>query len=128
VYTAANGGREAIQSAADFNPDMIVLDVGMPEMSGYEAARRIRALHLLRQPMIITATGRCGASDKMACEEAGFDVYMIKPLELEALGRPLRLTALLVGVTAPPTRACRTRVGKSACHDNHTLRYHDAAR
>jgi two-component system, chemotaxis family, CheB/CheR fusion protein len=86
---AAASGREAIQSAADLNPDVIVLDVSMPEMSGYEAARRIRDLHLPRRPLIIAATGRTAATDRMACEEAGFDVHLAKPLELEVLSRLL---------------------------------------
>ena len=88
VYAAANG-REAIQSAVKLHPDVIVLDLSMPEMGGCEAARRIRDLHLPRQPLIIAATGRNGATDRMASEEAGIDVHMAKPLELEVLGRLL---------------------------------------
>jgi CheY-like chemotaxis protein len=88
VYSAANG-REAIRSAVDLNPDVILLDLSMPEMNGYEAARQIRGLGLPRQPLIVAATGRNGANDRMACEEAGFDVHLAKPLELEVLGRLL---------------------------------------
>jgi CheY-like chemotaxis protein len=88
VHAAANG-REAIQCAAEHQPDVILLDLGMPEMTGYEAARQIRDLRLTRQPLIVAATGRCGANDRMACEQAGIDVHLGKPLELEVIGRLL---------------------------------------
>jgi CheY-like chemotaxis protein len=61
----------------------------MPEMSGFEMARQIRDLRLPRRPLIVAATGRNGAGDRMACEEAGIDVHLAKPLELEVLGRLL---------------------------------------
>jgi two-component system CheB/CheR fusion protein len=88
VHAAANG-RQAIQRAAELNPDVILLDLGMPEMSGYETARQIRGLRLPRRPLIVAATGHNGASDRMACEEAGIDVHLAKPLELDVLGRLL---------------------------------------
>jgi CheY-like chemotaxis protein len=88
VHAAANG-REAIQSAAEHEPDVILLDLVMPDLSGYEAARQIRDLRLPRQPLIVAATGRCGANDRMACEQAGIDVHLAKPLELEVIGRLL---------------------------------------
>jgi CheY-like chemotaxis protein len=88
VHAAANG-REAIRSAAELNPDVILLDLSMPEMSGYEAARQIRDLQLPRRPLIVAATGRNGANDRMACEQAGIDVHLAKPLELDVLGRLL---------------------------------------
>jgi two-component system, chemotaxis family, CheB/CheR fusion protein len=88
VHAAANG-QEAVQSAAEFAPDVILLDLSMPQMSGFEAARKIRDLQLPRRPLIVAATGRTGASDRMACEEAGIDVHLAKPLELDVLGRLL---------------------------------------
>jgi two-component system, chemotaxis family, CheB/CheR fusion protein len=88
VHVAANGW-QAIQSAAELEPDVILLDLSMPEMNGYEAARRIRDLQLPRRPLIVAATGRNGASDRMACVEAGIDVHLAKPLELDVLGRLL---------------------------------------
>jgi CheY-like chemotaxis protein len=88
VHAAANG-RDAIRSAAELNPDVILLDLGMPEMNGYEAARQIRGLRLLRRPLIVAATGHNRADDRMACEEAGIDVHLAKPLELDVLGRLL---------------------------------------
>jgi CheY-like chemotaxis protein len=88
VHAAANG-REAIQSAAELNPDVILLDLSMPGMNGYEAARHIRDLRLPRRPLIVAATGRNGADDRMACEEAGIDVHLAKPIELEVLGHLL---------------------------------------
>jgi CheY-like chemotaxis protein len=88
VHAAANG-REAIRSASELNPDVILLDLSMPEMNGYEAARRIRDLPLPRRPLIVAATGCNGAADRLASEEAGIDVHLAKPLELEVLGRLL---------------------------------------
>lgn len=86
---AATNGREAIQSAAELAPDVILLDLSMPQMSGFEAARQIRDLRLPRRPLIVAATGRNGANDRLACEQAGIDVHLAKPLELDVLGRLL---------------------------------------
>jgi two-component system CheB/CheR fusion protein len=90
VHAAANG-REAIQSAAELAPDVILLDLSMPQMNGFEAARQIRDLQLPRRPLIVAATGRNGASDRLACEEAGIDIHLAKPLELDVLGRLLAM-------------------------------------
>jgi CheY-like chemotaxis protein len=68
---------------------VILLDLSMPEMNGYEAARHIRDLQLARRPLIVAATGRNAARDRMACEEAGIDVHLAKPLELDVLSRLL---------------------------------------
>jgi CheY-like chemotaxis protein len=86
---AATNGQEAVQSAVELNPDVILLDLSMPGMSGYEAARQIRDLGLPRRPLIVAATGRNGATDRVASDEAGIDVHLTKPLELEVLGRLL---------------------------------------
>jgi CheY-like chemotaxis protein len=86
---SAESGQGAIQRAVEVNPDVILLDLNMPDMSGYEAARHIRGLPLPRQPMIVATTGRAGPDDRLASEDAGIDVHLAKPLELDVLGRLL---------------------------------------
>jgi two-component system, chemotaxis family, CheB/CheR fusion protein len=88
VQTAGNA-RDGIHKLADFDADVILLDLRMPEMTGFEAARQIRGLHLPRRPLIVATTGCNGAHDRSACEDAGIDVHLAKPLELDVLSRLL---------------------------------------
>jgi two-component system CheB/CheR fusion protein len=88
VQTAVNA-REGIHKLADFDADVILLDLQMPEMTGFEAARQIRSLNLPRRPLIVATTGCNGAQDRSACEDAGIDVHLAKPLELDVLSRLL---------------------------------------
>lgn len=84
-------GKDAIETAKQFRPDAVVLDVGLPGMNGYEVARAIRQLPGLSRVNIIGATGYGQDADRRRAEEAGFDHYLVKPIELDAL--MLALTA-----------------------------------
>ena len=68
-------------------PDIILLNVMMPEMDGYEAARRIRASGAADAATvpIIALTANAFAEDRKACLEAGMDDHLVKPLELDSL-------------------------------------------
>jgi CheY-like chemotaxis protein len=88
VY-AAYGGREAVRMAAEVMPDVVLLDIEMPEMSGYETARRLRAslsTHPL-QIIAITVWGR--ESDRAAARLAGFNHHLTKPLIFDELAKVL---------------------------------------
>ena len=78
-------GRDAIEGAAAFQPDAIVLDIGLPRMNGYEAARAIRELPGLANVLIIAATGYGQDVDCQRSREAGFDHHLVKPIDLDAL-------------------------------------------
>ena len=79
VVTATNG-REAVIRAADEVPDLILLDVYMPEMSGFEACRRIRELAATREVPIIMVTNKSDEHDLQAGFESGCNDYITKPI------------------------------------------------
>lgn len=88
VY-AAYGGREAVEMAAEIRPDAVLLDIEMPEMSGYETARRMRA-QLADHPLQIIAITVWGReSDRAAARLAGFNHHLTKPLLFEQLVKVL---------------------------------------
>jgi PAS domain S-box-containing protein len=88
VQTALDG-LEAIEKAEQFRPDVIVLDVGMPMLDGYETASRIRQRPWSRDVVLIAVTGWGNEKDKLKSAAAGFNVHLVKPVDattiLEAL-------------------------------------------
>jgi CheY-like chemotaxis protein len=92
--TVAHDGAAAVARVADENPDVVVMDIGMPVMNGYDAARRIRGSGLRPQPVLIALTGWGQYADKERASEAGFDHHFVKPLQVdELLGCLSRLAA-----------------------------------
>jgi CheY-like chemotaxis protein len=82
----ANDGKSALEAAKRHQPDAVLLDIGLPDIDGYEVCRRIRAdAGLARQPVLIAVTGWGQQSDQDAATKAGFDAHMTKPVELDAL-------------------------------------------
>ena len=90
----ANDGLEALDVAPPFEPDAILIDIGMPKMSGYEVCRRIRKQAWSKNTVVIALTGWGQDEDKRRTREAGFDFHLIKPVLPEALEK------LLADVTA----------------------------
>jgi PAS domain S-box-containing protein len=76
----AYDGANALQSAEDFHPDVVLLDIGMPGIDGYEVARRLRAI-CSPPPQIIAITGWGQEADRERSREAGFDVHLVKPID-----------------------------------------------
>lgn len=74
-----HGGQEALDAAREFAPDVVLLDIGMPKVSGYEAARRLRSRYGERCPVLIAITGWKQASDRILASLAGFDHHVAKP-------------------------------------------------
>src|SRR5262249_47490225 len=72
-------GAHALQSLARFHPELVLLDIGMPGMDGYEVARRIRALPDQRGVMLVALTGWGQEADRKRSLEAGFDRHLTKP-------------------------------------------------
>jgi CheY-like chemotaxis protein len=70
-------------------PDVALLDIGLPDMDGYELARRIRAQPDLGGIRLVALSGYGQAEDKKRARVAGFDDYLVKPVELPALQRAL---------------------------------------
>jgi signal transduction histidine kinase/CheY-like chemotaxis protein len=93
VVEAADG-QEAIRLASEVKPVACVIDIGMPDMDGYEVARRLRAMPETRGARLIALTGY-SMPDRQVFESAGFDRYLRKPADVDELDRILssRLTA-----------------------------------
>jgi CheY-like chemotaxis protein len=89
---AVHGGQEALDAAREFKPHVVLLDIGMPKITGYEAARRLRQRYGDDCPVLIAVTGWKQASDKILASLAGFDHHVAKPYEPAEL---LRLLAKL---------------------------------
>ena len=85
----AHGGRQAITEAEAFRPDMILLDIGMPDMNGYEACRSIRSEDWAKNIVLVAMTGWGHDDDRRRSREAGFDHHLTKPVELDSLQRLL---------------------------------------
>jgi signal transduction histidine kinase/DNA-binding response OmpR family regulator len=80
-------GAQAVQEAAAFRPDVIMLDIGMPQLNGYDAARRIRAQAWGKGVILIALTGWGQEEDKRKAAEAGFDQHFTKPVNPAELER-----------------------------------------
>jgi chemotaxis response regulator CheB len=76
----AYSGRDALAMAADRRPDIVLLDIGLPQMDGYEVARRLRQDLKLTDIMIVAVTGYGQEEDRRRSAEAGFDLHYIKPI------------------------------------------------
>jgi len=82
-------GLEAVAVAEAFKPDVIVMDLGMPRMNGYEACRRIRGEPWGRNVVMVAQTGWGQEDDKRKSQDAGFDCHMVKPVDPESLEKLL---------------------------------------
>ena len=87
-------GAEVLDAVFNFAPDVVLLDIGMPKMSGYDVARTLRERYGSARPVLIAITGRAGAADRQQARAAGFEHHIAKPYEPEAL---LKLIGRLSG-------------------------------
>jgi len=87
--TIVHDGLAALERAAWLRPDVILLDIGMPGMNGYDVARRLRAEPWGRRPLVVAMTGWGQEDDRRRSKDAGFDQHMVKPVTLEVLCRLL---------------------------------------
>jgi PAS domain S-box-containing protein len=94
---AAHRGTDALDAAHQFRPDIVFLDIGLPGMDGYEVARRFRQDPELRRAVLVAITGWGTEEDKRQSREAGFDMHLTKPVEVEAIES-------LLATIAPPAR------------------------
>lgn len=84
VKTAHNGGA-ALELFASFRPSVMLLDLGMPDMSGFEVARRLREMPEFQNVTLVALTGWGQEDDRRRTHEAGFDHHLVKPVNLDAL-------------------------------------------
>ncbi len=91
VEVAADG-HAALQKAEAEEPDVVLLDIGLRGMDGYEVAKRLRSGQTGKRPVLIAVTGYGREEDRRRCAEAGIHLHMLKPADPEVL---LRLLAAL---------------------------------
>jgi DNA-binding NarL/FixJ family response regulator len=89
VTTAANG-KLAMDAIARIHPHLLVLDISMPEMSGYELVRQVRLEPMTRLLPVVFLTERNETADRILGYQAGCDSYLAKPFELDELGAIVR--------------------------------------
>ena len=85
----AYDGPTALRQAVDFGPELILLDLGMPVMDGYEVCRQLRRQSGLEKATVVALTGWGQDEDRRRSHAAGFDHHIVKPVEPSALGRLL---------------------------------------
>lgn len=83
-------GADAIECAGSFQPDTVFLDIGLPDMTGYDVAQRIRQIAGLKDVMLIALTGYGQEKDKQAAANAGFNRHVSKPVDFAMLDQLLR--------------------------------------
>jgi len=84
VQTASNG-QEAVERGRVFEPEIVIMDIGMPVMDGYQAARMIRSEAWGKGITLIALTGWGQDDDKQKAWDAGFDRHLVKPVEPDTI-------------------------------------------
>jgi len=91
-----HSGRQVMHAVINFNPDVVVLDINLPEVSGWQLASTIRTLRMKNQPLLIGISGVfTKGGDKVLAQINGFDHYLVKPYD------PNALLALLAPLRSP---------------------------
>src|SRR6185436_2862916 len=94
VVELAQTGRAGIAVAREFEPEVVLLDIGLPDIDGYEVARQLRSDERLRGVPLIAITGFGGDADRARAVSAGFHNYLVKPVPYELLSEVLAGLAL----------------------------------
>jgi len=89
----AHDGEEGVAAATQFSPDVVLLDIGLPKLNGYDACRRIRQDASTNNAVVVALTGWGQEEDRRKSADAGFDGHLVKPVDHSALGD--LLTSLL---------------------------------
>jgi CheY-like chemotaxis protein len=85
----AHGGRAALSLAQTFRPDVAILDIGMPELNGYEVAKELRRASWGARMCLVALTGWGQDEDRQRAQDAGFNRHLTKPVDTDALERLL---------------------------------------
>jgi PAS domain S-box-containing protein len=97
----AHDGSSAIKAFSTFRPDMMVLDIGLPDIDGYEVCRRLRAEADAENTVVVAMTGWGGPDDKQKATTAGFDLHLTKPVDMGSLKQ---LVSTLAHCSQPKAR------------------------
>ena len=85
VTHLAHDGVDAVGQSALFKPDLVLMDIGLPQLNGYEAARQIREQPGGEHIGLVALTGWGQEQDRQKSRDAGFNAHMVKPVALDAL-------------------------------------------
>ncbi len=110
--SVAHNGVEALRLASERKPDVVLLDLGLPELSGYEIAERLRKDPANRSMVLVAVTGYGQPSDRERSAQSGFDAHIVKPIELDVL--EFLLDTGRAPDTAAPRRDGEVRSPRSA--------------
>ncbi|HTE41356.1 MAG TPA: response regulator, partial [Steroidobacteraceae bacterium] len=94
-----------LKLAEEFLPHVVLLDIGLPEMDGYETAKRLRESAQLHDPVLVAITGYGHEADRQNSQRAGFDHHLVKPASIE------RLQEILAAI---PNNQCRLTIAPSS--------------
>jgi len=84
---SVHSASQAVAAAAAFQPEVAILDVGLPDMSGYDLAQLLRKTEGLAECKLIAVTGYSGEAVLARSKKAGFDLHLVKPVDLDLLAR-----------------------------------------
>jgi DNA-binding response OmpR family regulator len=90
-------GQATLQAVREFQPDVVLIDIGMPKLSGYDVARQMRERYGKEGPVLVALTGWSKASDRILATIAGFDHHVAKPYD------PVRLLELVRSLERRPS-------------------------
>jgi CheY-like chemotaxis protein len=82
---AVTESKLALALAADFAPEVVLLDIGLPELDGYQVAQLLRQMPCMRHSLLVAVTGYGQPEDRKASRAAGFDHHLVKPVSLRQL-------------------------------------------
>jgi PAS domain S-box-containing protein len=110
-------GYAALEAAERFRPEVVLLDIGMPGMDGYEVARRLRKLPGMRSVLLVAMTGWGKDSDRRKAMEAGFNAHLVKPVELQDVEVLLANAVVCSGDEEAPVRGRQVEVKRGQVGD-----------
>ena len=87
----AKDGPAALKEARNFEPDVILVDIGLPIMDGYEVAQALRQDERFKQTILVAVTGYAHDSDRERAAQAGFNHHLAKPVSLDSVQRLLAI-------------------------------------
>jgi CheY-like chemotaxis protein len=102
-----HSGLAVLDMVRDFGPDVLLLDIAMPHISGYEVARALRERYASARPLLVAITGHSKPSDRTLAQLAGFDHYFAKPYDPNALLALLRASGAATRSRAAPETSGR---------------------
>jgi two-component system CheB/CheR fusion protein len=85
TVTIAADGVAALREVRDLLPDVVLLDIGLPDLDGVEVARRIRTMNLPKRPLLVAVTDRDDRENRRRCTAVGIEVQLVKPVPHETL-------------------------------------------